>query len=121
MRCRYASPPCPLADSGDISLQELRLLLEQIFPDATRVQFATLMKDLRPLADNNNSYDEQSFLDAVMLVFQALKPDALNDLKFGKDHEPASIDKPQGAGHHMRVFGLGKVADSNPTPPAHQK
>ena len=62
------------ADSGDISLQEMREMLEQIFPDVTRVQFATIMKDLRGLADNNNSYDEQSFLDAVMLAFQVRGP-----------------------------------------------
>ena len=74
--------PLPLyreirADSGDISLQEMRMMLEQIFPDVSRPQFATLMKDLRGLADNNNSYDEQSFLDAVMLAFQVRRPKLL--------------------------------------------
>ena len=91
-------------------------MLEQIFPDTPRVQFATVMKDLRSLADNNNSYDEQSFLDAVMLVFQALKPEALADLKFG-ENPSAGSDKPRGPpGYHTRILGLGKVADSSLTP-----
>ena len=79
LRHCYASSIVPSirADSGDISLQEMRLMLEQIFPDVSRPQFATLMKDLRGLADNNNSYDEQSFLDAVMLAFQVRRPKLL--------------------------------------------
>lgn len=69
-------------DSGDISLQEMREMLENIFPDASRIQFAAVMKDLRGLADNSNAFDEASFLDAVLLAFQALRPEATVD--FGK-------------------------------------
>lgn len=92
-------------DSGDISLQELREMLEIIFPDEARMRFAGVMKDVRSLASSvgatwtttihaltasclspkwvsarlsrgvrqADTFDEASFIDAVLLAVKDIR------------------------------------------------
>jgi len=60
-------------DSGDISLAELREMLEHIFPDYTRVKKAEVMKEVKELANSDDAFDENSFIDAVLIAIKRLR------------------------------------------------
>ena len=87
-------------DSGDISLGEMRAMLERLFPDASRSAFAKMMKELRAHADSDHCFDVDSFLDAAILAIQTL---SAQEVDFGKTGAGSS-------GNRARVGGIGRVS-----------
>ena len=61
-------------DSGDISLNELREMLEIIFPDHDRLMMADIMlQDVKPFANFEDKFDEGTFIDAVLHAVKRLR------------------------------------------------
>jgi hypothetical protein len=59
--------------SGDISIAELREMLEILFPHASRVQLGGAMKEAKHFATKENTFFEAAFVDAVVLAVKSLQ------------------------------------------------
>jgi len=59
-------------NSGDISVKELRMLLEIVFPTASRVQLSHVMKETRHFGSKEGNFFEHAFVDAVLCAVKAM-------------------------------------------------
>ena len=58
---------------------QIREMLGIIFPDEPRLKFAQIMRDIKQFANSTDAFDENSFIDAVLLAVKEIRgtPDTL--------------------------------------------
>ena len=107
---REAFDAFDMDNSGDISMGELRELLEIIFPNENRLQLAEVMKEARKFSDRSDNLDENSFIDAVLIAVKGLRKHHPEKAKLGKQSTMSRF----GSMRHRHKEGTAKITQVVP-------
>jgi len=69
-------------DSGDISLAELRALLDILFPEESRVAMIGIMREARQFSNHEDHLDEAAFIDAVLMALSKVRGHSHDNIKY---------------------------------------
>jgi len=109
-------------DSGDISVAEMRELLEIIFPHEDRQEFVQVIKEIKQFANSSDTFDLNSFIDAVIMAVMYIRQrngGEEADIKYHKMDTGSSFLSLPSRGLFSAVVSVFSCASSKtaPAPP----
>ena len=76
--------------SGAVSMEELRVLLDILYPDRSRIELAEMTIDLKPFLDASGELNEVGFVDAVHFL---VRKHPLNEARSAGGQQSGLLDK----------------------------